>query len=132
MKRMQDLEINWNLFQVKELSARESANAIHACDPRYTYSDIYAAYMRPSEAKVSVWNEWVSWAKDVNTFDDTYEIDDLRIGSANCFMFTVVAIIREFDKDEIGNRLPVATYIMRATKSHNTLYKLASDENEKS
>ena len=129
MKKIQDMEIWWKWFEVRELTASESANCIHACDNRYTYSDIYNAYQKPSEAKVSIWNEWVSWAKDVNTFDDTYEVHDLRIGSANCFVFTVVAIIREFDEDEIGPHLPVATYIMRATKYHNYLYRLTSDEN---
>ena len=48
-------------------------------------------------------------------------------------MFAVCAIIREFDEDEIyrklcGNNLPVATYIMVATKYHNYLYLLTCDE----
>ena len=128
MMEILDVELNWKWFQVKELTARESANMIDACNHLYKYSDIYDAYKRPSEAKVSVWNEWVSWARDVNTFDGTYEVHDLRIGSATCFMFTVLATIREFAVDEIGNRLPVATYLMVVTKYHNYLYLLASDE----
>ena len=130
MKKIQDMEINWEWFQVRELTARESANRLDAYNPRYDHVNIYDAYQKPSAAKVSVWNEWVSWANDVNTFDGTYEVHDLRIGSAGCFTFTVLATIREFDVDEIGNRLPVATYLMVVTKYHNYLYKLASDENE--
>lgn len=129
MKRMQDMEIKGMHFQVKELTARESANVIDAAnDHRYTYADIYDAYQKPSEAKVSIWNEWVHWANDVNMFDGTYEVHDLRIGSASCFMFTVVAVIREFAVDETSNRIAVATYIMRVTKYHNYLYLLTSDE----
>ena len=132
MKEIQGLEIGREWFQAQELTARESANMIPACDPRYTYSDIYDAYKRPSEAKVSVWNKWVDWARDVNIFDDRYEVKNLSICAHNNQTFTVCAIIREFDGDEIGIHLPVATYIMRATKYHNYLYRLASDENEKS
>ena len=71
--------------------------------------------------------------KDVNMFDDSYEVQHLSICATNCQTFTVCAIIREFDEDEIGKYigcfdLPVATYIMVATKYHNYLYKLASDE----
>lgn len=128
MKRMHEIEIEREWFQVETLTADESANAIHACDHRYTYANIYDAYQKPSEAKVYIWNEWVSWAKDVNMLNGTYEVRDLRIGSASCFMFTIVATIREFAVDETGNRIAVATYIMRVTKYHNYLYKLASDE----
>ena len=129
MKRMHEIEINREWFQVETLTARESANAIVAAhDHRYTYADIYDAYQKPSEAKVSIWNEWVDWARDVNMLDGTYEVLDLRIGSASCFMFTVVAVIREFAVDETGNRIAVATYIMRVTKYHQYLYRLASDE----
>lgn len=129
MKRMHEIEIEREWFQMETLTASQSAKAIVAAnDHRYTYADIYDAYQKPSEAKVYIWNEWVQWARDVNTFDDTYEVHDLRISSANCFMFTVCAIIREFAEDDSGNRLTVATYIMRVTKNHNYLYKLASDE----
>ena len=131
MKKIHDMEIKGMHFQVKELSARNSAKAIVAAnDHRYTYADIYDAYQTPSEAKVSIWNEWVDWARDVNMFDDTYEVHDLRISSANCFMFTIVATIREFNVDEIGNHIAVATYFMVVTKSYNYLYKLASDEDK--
>ena len=140
MKKMQDMEIKGMWFQVKELSPRNSANAIVAAnDHRYTYADIYEAYQKPSEAKVSIWNEWIQWARDVNMFDDTHEVKNLSISARTNQMFTVCAIIREFDEEEIGyylgfdedvigNYLPVATYIMIATKYHNYLYKLASDE----
>ena len=124
MKRIQGLEIGRMHFRVEELTARESANMIDAYNNRTKYVDIYDAYQKPSEAKVSVWNEWVSWAKDVNMLDGTYEVHDLHICSANFARFTVVATIREFDVDEIGNYLRVATYIMVVTKSHNYLYKL--------
>lgn len=130
MKKMHEIEIGREWFQVETLTARESANAIvAACDHRYTYADIYDAYQKPSEAKIHIWNEWVQWARDVNMFDGTYEVHDLRIGSASCFTFTVVATIREFAVDETGNRLAVATYIMRVTKCHQYLYRLVSDEN---
>lgn len=134
MKEIQGLEIEQKWFQVRELSARESANMIDAYNPRYTYAGIYDAYKNPSEAKVSIWNEWVSWAKDVNTFDDTYEVTNLSIYATTCQMFTVCAIIREFDEDEIyrklcGKHLAIATYIMVATKYHNYLYLLTGDEN---
>ena len=130
MKEILGLEIGRKWFQVIELTARESSNAIDAYNHRSTYKDIYDAYQRPSAAKVSIWNEWVSWWRDVNIFNDTYEVHNLRIGSASCFMFTVCAIVREFDVDENGNYLAVATYIMRVTKAHNYLYKLASDDDE--
>ena len=133
MKRMHDLEINWKWFQVKELSAAESKSWFNHWDNRFNYDsriyvDIYDAYKKPSEAKVSVWHEWVSWARDVNTFDDHYEVKNLSICATTNQMFTVCAIIREFDEDEIGPHLPVATYIMIATKYHNYLYLLTSDE----
>ena len=128
MKRMQDMEIGRTWFQVKELTAAESKSWGNIWNNHSSYVDIHDAYKKPCEAKVSIWNEWVSWARDVNMFDGTYEVHDLRIGSANFARFTVVATIREFDKDDSGNYLTVATYIMIATKSHNYLYKLASDE----
>ena len=129
MKTIQDMEIMGMHFQVKELSARNSAKAIDAAnDLRYTYADIYDAYQKPSEAKVSVWNKWVSWAEDVNTFDYTYVVKNLSIRATTCQTFTVCAIVREFDEDEIGNYLPVATYLMVATKYQQYLYRLASDE----
>ena len=133
MKKMQDMEINWKWFQVKELSAEESKSWFNHLVNRFNYDnriyvDIYDAYKRPSEAKVSAWNEWVDWARDVNTFDDTHEVKNLSICAINNQTFSVCAIIREFDRDEIGNHLTVATYIMKATAYHNYLYRLASDE----
>ena len=133
MNRMQDMEINWKWFCVKELTAAESKSWFNHWVNRFNYDsriyvDIYDAYKNPSEAKVSIWNEWVSWTRDVNIFDDRYEVRNLSICATNCQCFTVCAIIREFDRDEIGNHLPVATYIMVATKNHNYLYRLASDE----
>lgn len=133
MKRIQDLEINWEWFQVRELSAAESKGWFNHWVNRFNYgssiySDIYDVYKRPSEAKVSAWNEWVQWARDVNFFDDAYEVRNLSICAHNSQMFTVCAIVREFDEDEIGSHIPVATYIMVATKYHNYLYRLASDE----
>lgn len=131
MKKIQDMEIKGMHFQVKELTARESANVIDAYNRRHKYVDIYDAYKRPSNAKVAVWNEWVSWAKDVNVFDIfcyPYEVKNLSICDTTCQTFSVVATIREFDMDENGNRLTVATYIMVATKSNNYLCRLASDE----
>ena len=133
MKRMQDVELNWKWFQVRELTTVESKSWFNHWVNRFhydsrIYSDIYDAYKKPSEAKVSVWNEWVSWANDVNIFDDFYEVKNLSICATTNQMFTVCAIIREFDYDESGNCLTVATYIMVATKYHNYLYLLTSDE----
>ena len=133
MKEMQGLKIGWTHFRVKKLTARESANMIDAYNHLHKYVDIYDAYKKPSEAKVSVWNSWGSWARDVNMFDDTYEVKNLSICATTNQMFTVCAIIREFNEDEIyrelcGNYIPVATYIMVATKYHNYLYLLTSDE----
>lgn len=131
MKRMQNMAINWKWFYVKELTARESANMIDAYNHLYKYVDIYDAYKRPSEAKVSVWNEWVNWAREVNIFNYPYVVKNLSICATTCQTFTVCGIIREYDEDEIYRKLcyiPVATYIMVATKNHNYLYKLASVE----
>ena len=134
MKKMPDIKIGWTHFQVKELTAEESKSWFNHWSNlinygRGIYADIYDAYKKPSEAKVSVWNAWVSWARDVNTFyDNPYEVKNLSICATNCQTFTVCAIIQEFDEDEIGNHLAVATYIMVATKYHNYLYRLASDE----
>ena len=133
MKEIEGLGIEQKWFQVRELTARESSNMVDAYNHLHKYSDIYGAYKNPSEAKVSVWNKWVSWAKDVNTFDDTYEVKNLSICANTCQTFTVCAIIREFDEDEIGNylignHLPVATYIMVATKYRKCMYLLTSDE----
>lgn len=133
MKKIPDLEIWWKWFQVKELSAEESKSWASRWVNRFNYGrgiyvDICDAYKKPSEAKVSIWNAWISWARDVNMFDDTYAVENLSISAITNQMFTVCAIIREFDEDEIGNHITVATYIMVATKYHNYLYKLASDE----
>ena len=132
MKEILGLEIGRKWFQVQELTAAETKSWVNHINynHKYDYADIYDAYKNPSEAKVSVWNKWVNWWRDVNIFDDTYEVHNLRIGYANCQLFSVVATVREFDVDENGNYLAVATYIMVATKFHNYLYKLASDENE--
>lgn len=129
MKKIQDMEIWWNWFQVKELTVRESANLIDAYNRRHKYADIYDAYKKPSETKVSVWNEWVSWAKEVNMFGYPYAVENLSICDTTCQTFSVLATIREFDRDELGNYLTVATYIMVATKSRNYLCRLAGDEN---
>lgn len=137
MKRMQDVEIKGMHFRVEELTTRESANMIDAYNHIYKHVDIYDVYKNPSDAKVSVWNEWVNWARDVNIFDIfcyPYEVRNLSICSHNDQTFTVCAIIREFDtEDEMyrklcGNYLTVATYIMVATRYHNYLYLLTSDE----
>lgn len=128
MKEILGLEIEQKWFQVRELTARESANMIDAYNHLYKYVDVYDAYKRPSEAKVSVWNKWVDWARDVNTFDYPYVVKNLSICATTCQTFTVCAIVREFDEDEIGNYLPSATYIMVATKYRKCLYKLVSDE----
>ena len=67
-------------------------------------------------------------------FDDRYEVRNLSICAHNNQMFTVCAIIREFDAEDkmyrelCDNYLTVATYIMVATKYHNYLYRLTSDE----
>lgn len=134
MKETQGLGIEQKWFQVKELTAVESKSWFNHWVNRFNYdsriySDIYDVYKHPSEAKVSIWNEWVQWAREVDIFCYPYEVRNLSICAHNCQMFTVCAIIREFDRDEIGNHLPVATYIMVATKNHNYLYKLVSDEN---
>ena len=138
MKEIQGLKIGWTHFQVKELTAAESKSWASHWVNRFNYGrdiyvDIHDAYKKPSEAKVSIWNAWISWARDVNMFSGTYEVENLSICARTNQMFTVCAIIREFDDDEIyrklcGNYLTVATYIMVATKYHNYLYKLASDE----
>ena len=138
MKEIQGLGIEQTWFQVKELSAAESKRWFNHWVNRFNYdssiySDIYGAYKHPSEAKVSVWNAWISWARDVNTFDDHYEVRNLSICATTCQMFTVCAIIREIEEDELyrtlcGNHLQVATYIMIATKYHNYLYLLTNDE----
>ena len=139
MKEIQGLGIEQKWFQVRELTAAESKSWFNHWVNRFNYdsriyANIYDAYKKPSEAKVSVWNEWVLWAKYVNMFDDTYEVKNLSICATNNKMFTVCAIIREFDDDKIyrklcGNNLTVATYIMVATKYHNYLYLLTSAEN---
>ena len=133
MKNIQDMEINWKWFQVTELTAAETKSWVNHWSNRFNYdsricADIYDAYKRPSEAKVSAWNEWVDWARDVNMFDDTHEVKNLSICAHNNQTFSVCAIIREFDRDEIGNHLTVATYIMKATAYHNYLFKLATGE----
>ena len=130
MKEILGLEIGRKWFQVKELTAAETKSWVNHINynHKYDYADIYDAYKNPSEAKVSVWNKWVSWAEDVNTFDYTYVVKNLSIRATTCQTFTVCAIVREFDEDEIGNYLPVATYLMVATKYQQYLYRLASDE----
>ena len=128
MKRIQGMELKGMHFRVEELTARESANMIDAYELRTKYVDICDAYKKPSEDKVSVWNEWIQWAEDVNMFDDTHEVKNLSICATTCQTFTVCAIIRELDEDASGNYLTGATYIMVVTKSHNYLYRLASDE----
>lgn len=134
MKEIQGLGIQWKWFQVEGLTASESANMVDAYNHIHKYQDIYDVYKRPSETKVSVWNEWVNWSRYVNNYNDHYEVENLSICANNNQTFTVCAIIREFEEDEIGNylignRIPVATYIMKATRYHNYLYLLASDEN---
>lgn len=70
-------------------------------------ADIYKFYEKPSKAKVSIWNEWVEWAKENNA--------EISIASGNHHTFTIQG------KVTVDNVL----YYVYITKTANHLYKVA-------
>ena len=71
--------------QTKQADRRIArAAAYHAYgNPAWTYSDIFAAYARPSAAKIEAWNYCRELCRDLNGYN-------LRISSRNTYRFSAV------------------------------------------
>ena len=86
MKRNKTIKINGTTFEVRHAQRDQ----IPTTDMRWTYSDIFTAYDKPSDTKVFIWNIWKKWADETSDqfIDDTY-ISEWYVSSRNCFRFTI-------------------------------------------
>ena len=71
-----------NTKRADQNKARAAAEYAYR-NPRWTYSDIFAAYGRPSGAKIEAWNYCKRLCADLGG-------RDLRISSRNTFRFSAV------------------------------------------
>lgn len=82
---------------------------------RWDCLDIYEAYERPSQYKVSIFNEWREWAPFEWKKDGEYFVTDFRITSHNCFAFVLGFNLYERSTGEfIGTG--------HITRDHNRIY----------
>ena len=70
-------------------------------------------YEKPSQSKISIYNEWCDWVRDVNNSEFGY-VTNFGVSSANTFQFTITFRLVWMDNVYVG-------YI---TRNHNRLYLL--------
>lgn len=106
---MKTIELYGETFEVKY--PRDGAEETY---PTYwDYTDIYQAYNNPSIYKVQIWDYWSKFGlPDDET--QPFKVGIPFITSRNCFAFTVVANVYNWDGSFAG--------VMRITKDHNYLY----------
>lgn len=80
----------------------------------WDYTDIYQAYQRPSDAKVSIWEYWYQFGDYAGKPFDTYHIGVPFISSRNGWAFTVEFNVYDADYNFIG--------YAHITRDHNRLY----------
>lgn len=80
-------------------------------DKKWGYSNIWNAYDRPSDAKVSIWHEWENWFR--RNFDKDHR--DYFISSRNGYFFTIEGKIKLDDG---------TAYYLKITAYNNYAYKL--------
>lgn len=73
-------------------------------------NSIYEWYGRPSVYKVSIWSEWLKWARE------TEGVTDFDIASANGFQFTIHGFYYDAESDH--------GYNIYITKSKNELIEV--------
>lgn len=107
MKR-KTLEINGKTFELFKSNLNETESFTNGA----AYDEIYEAYGRPSNIKVSVWHEWCEWCRILNQNGIPCT---LEIGSHSCQQFTI------YGKVKFGGQV----YGLRITRDHNRAYLIA-------
>lgn len=80
----------------------------------YTHgSTLNHHYQKPSDSKISIYNKWCEWVRDVFTSKKGY-VTNFGVSSANTFQFTLTFRLEWLDNIYVG-------YI---TRDHNRLYLL--------
>ena len=102
---MKTLTINNIIFEL-HTSRLHHVVPIRGCKT----TEIFEVYDRPSSIKVSIWEEWCNWCKEVNE----QGIDcGIQIESHNTNFFTISGSIRINGK----------CYDLWITRSHNRIYQ---------
>lgn len=73
-------------------------------------AEIFQCYGRPSNVKVSIWNDWCDWCEEMNK--DGWKCG-IEIASHNINFFTIAGSLRNDDE----------TYDLYITASHNKIFK---------
>lgn len=83
----------------------------HEFNSRYAKGKtIYEAYGKPSNAKISIWFNWVHWANELNSQPDSD--CGIWVESATSWIFTIAGSYGVGDK----------IYNIKITPSHNYIY----------
>ncbi len=77
------------------------------------YRTLNDYYQKPSQSKISIYNEWCEWLNEVFNSDNGY-VTNFGVSSANTFQFTLTFRLEWLDNIYVG-------YI---TRDHNRLYLL--------
>ena len=80
------------------------------------YAEIFEVYARPSQTKVSIWEEWCDWCNSINNTDEWK--CGIQIECYNKSMFTITGSLREKNKGLQGK-----IYYLYITKNHNKIYR---------
>lgn len=81
-----------------DFETHTSKNAIYAINrlkSEWHGHDIYYYYDKPSETKISIYNEWREWYSNANN------VTFFQVDSANIFKFTIVALYEDESSGEI-------------------------------
>ena len=104
MKR-QTLTINGKAFELFKSNLNETESFTNGA----AYDEIYEAYGRPSNIKVSIWHSWCDWCRELNQNGIPCE---LWIESHNSMAFSIGG------KVKFGGRV----YKLWITKCHNRAF----------
>lgn len=104
-------EINGRLFEIsRSKGTKQDVIDSHTYDYLGRRS-LFDFYQQPSTAKEAIWAGWKNWAEHTDC------VEDMRVKSANTFMFSIGAYYVNPDTGEIVGYF----YI---TPAHNRLYLL--------
>ena len=104
MKR-QTLTINGKTFELFKSNLNETESFTNGA----AYDEIYEAYGRPSNIKVSIWHEWCDWCYILNQNGIPCT---LKIRSHSCHQFSI------YGKVKFGGQV----YSLWITRDHNRAY----------
>ena len=100
MKKWENFKINGERFEVNTVDV-EIENTLRG------YGDIFDAYGRPSQIKISIWEDWENWFIENNGY--------CTIVSRNCMFFSIAGYVTDKESKE--------RYYCYITASHNKAWK---------